>query len=212
MNTQTCPSQEELRCFVLGGEVSPAGAENRIARHLDGCRQCDTAVGQLEQDSDVVFDLVCSASSDRTFVTEPECQQALIEALATEATISSGALEAIAPALADGQIHNYVLGEQLGEGGMGTVFRAVHAKLQRDVAIKIIRPDRMSSPRAVARFQREMQAVGRLTHPNIVRATDAGEADGIHYLVMEYVDCCNTQKDGIRQSIVRSLIAIGGVD
>ncbi len=85
------------------------------------------------------------------------------------------------------QLREYRLLEKLGEGGMGTVYKAVHQRLQRQVAIKVLPPGRTNDPQAVARFEREMQAVGRLDHPNIVRATDAGEHNGVHFLVMEFV-------------------------
>ena len=85
-------------------------------------------------------------------------------------------------------VDNYELLEELGQGGMGTVYRARHQRMDRIVAIKILSADRMSSRRAVARFHREIKAVARLNHPNIVAAHDAGESkDGKHYLVMEYV-------------------------
>ena len=71
---------------------------------------------------------------------------------------------------------------------MGTVFRAVHSKLKRDVAVKILPAARWSNASAISRFEREMEAIGQLDHPNIVRASDAGEDQGMHYLVMDYVD------------------------
>src|SRR5262249_14316990 len=73
-------------------------------------------------------------------------------------------------------------------GGMGTVYKALHVLLQRIVALKVLPADRVSSDKAVARFRREMKAVGRLNHPNIVQAIDAGEVDGTHFLVMEFID------------------------
>src|SRR5690606_13492072 len=76
---------------------------------------------------------------------------------------------------------------KLGEGGMGAVYKARHTKLDKIVAIKVLPAERMKDKGAVARFEREMRAVGKLEHPNIVRAMDAGEAGGMHYLVMEYV-------------------------
>lgn len=78
--------------------------------------------------------------------------------------------------------------KKLGSGGMGTVYRAVHRKLNRTVALKLLPQDRFQSRDAVARFEREMQAVGMLQHPNIVAAHDAGEVDSCHFLVMELVD------------------------
>ena len=82
----------------------------------------------------------------------------------------------------------YQVVAKLGDGGMGSVYKAVHTKLKRVVAIKVLPTFRAHDATAVARFEREMLAVGNLHHRNIVAATDAGEAGGMHYLVMEYVD------------------------
>jgi serine/threonine protein kinase len=83
---------------------------------------------------------------------------------------------------------NYELGARIGTGGMGTVFRATHVLLGRAVAIKIISPEVLSDPEAVLRFAHEMRAIGALDHPNIVRATDAGCENGVHFLVTEYIE------------------------
>ena len=77
--------------------------------------------------------------------------------------------------------------EKIGEGGMGAVYRGRHQTLDIPVAVKVLPRERTKDPNAVARFEREMQAVGQLEHPNIVRAMDANEEDGTHYLVMEHV-------------------------
>ena len=82
----------------------------------------------------------------------------------------------------------YRLLATLGEGGMGTIYRALHIPLGRIVALKMLPADRMQDESAIARFNREMQAVGTLKHPNVVTAHDGGEIDGTHYLVMELVD------------------------
>ncbi|MDB5339638.1 MAG: stkP 2 [Planctomycetaceae bacterium] len=82
----------------------------------------------------------------------------------------------------------YRLLEKLGEGGMGAVYKAVHTKLKKVVAIKVLAGHLVQQPDAVARFEREMQAVGMLSHPNIVQAFDAGEIAGTHYLAMEFVE------------------------
>jgi serine/threonine protein kinase/Leucine-rich repeat (LRR) protein len=84
-------------------------------------------------------------------------------------------------------IREYKLLSKLGQGGMGTVYKALHTKLDKVVALKVLAADRMQEA-TVQRFEREMKAIGKLEHPNIVRAMDAGEADGQHYLVMELVD------------------------
>jgi serine/threonine protein kinase len=82
----------------------------------------------------------------------------------------------------------YEVTAKLGEGGMGAVYKAVHPKLKRTVAIKVLPARRMKNAASILRFEREMEAIGALNHPNIVTAHDAGEDAGMHYLVMEYVD------------------------
>ena len=88
----------------------------------------------------------------------------------------------------------YEIGEPLGQGGMGAVFRATHLGTTRTVAIKIIRPEFSNDPSFVERFRREAEALGRLRHPNVVDVTDFGVARTggglIAYLVMEYLDGC----------------------
>jgi serine/threonine protein kinase len=60
--------------------------------------------------------------------------------------------------------------------------------MERSVALKVLPPKAMRSPEAVERFRREVRAAARLVHPNIVTAYDAGDAEGIHFLVMQYVE------------------------
>ena len=84
-------------------------------------------------------------------------------------------------------IPGYDLLEVLGAGGMGVVWKARQRRLDRIVALKLIRPE-LVGPEVVASFQREAQAVARLAHPNIVTIHDADEVDGTHFLVMELVE------------------------
>jgi serine/threonine protein kinase len=84
-------------------------------------------------------------------------------------------------------IGEYELLEELGSGGMGRVFRAVHRKLHRQVALKLLPPTAVHSPESVERFQREIQALAKLSHANIVTVHDAGNADGTHYFAMDLV-------------------------
>jgi hypothetical protein len=77
----------------------------------------------------------------------------------------------------------------LGAGGMGTVWLAEHRHMRRPVALKVIRRELVrDDATALPRFCQEVQAAGRLSHPNIVAAHDADEAGGLHFLVTEYVD------------------------
>ena len=95
---------------------------------------------------------------------------------------------------------NYLILDKLGQGGMGLVFKARHKRMKRVVALKVLAPQVTESPEASRRFQREVEAAAHLSHPNIVTAHDADEAQETHFLVMEYVDGAD----------LRSLVAARG--
>jgi eukaryotic-like serine/threonine-protein kinase len=84
----------------------------------------------------------------------------------------------------------YYLTERLGEGGMAVVYKAYDTRLERDVAIKIIRSGAFPADalgEVLKRFEREAKSLAKLSHPNIVKVHDYGEHDGSPYLVMEYL-------------------------
>ena len=82
----------------------------------------------------------------------------------------------------------YLIEATLGAGGMGEVYKARDPRLDRVVAIKVIRPDHTGDPQQQQRFDREARAVAALSHPNICAIHDVGQDAGIAYLVMEYLD------------------------
>ena len=81
----------------------------------------------------------------------------------------------------------YVILDFLGKGGMGSVYKAWHRMMGRVVALKILDPRCVANRQSLARFRREMQLVGRLDHPNVVRAFDADRVGEYHFIAMEYV-------------------------
>jgi len=85
-------------------------------------------------------------------------------------------------------LDRYVILEAIGSGGMGVVYKARHVSMDRVVALKVLPRSLEDASRTIRRFQREIKATARLSHPNIVAALDANDAGGTHFLVMEFVD------------------------
>jgi serine/threonine-protein kinase len=92
------------------------------------------------------------------------------------------------------RLGQYLILDQLGQGGMGRVYKAIHQTMNRVVAIKVLAPQFVDTARAEQLFLREMQAAARLNHPNIVTAFDANQAGDRYYLVMEFVDGPNLHR------------------
>jgi serine/threonine protein kinase len=94
--------------------------------------------------------------------------------------------------VASGNFRSLVLGpyhlqEEIGRGGMGRVYKALHTVMGRIVALKLMSPETVQDERSREMFLREVRSVTRLSHPNIVMAHDANEAEGVLFLAMEYV-------------------------
>jgi serine/threonine protein kinase len=88
-------------------------------------------------------------------------------------------------------VGNYLLLEPLGGGAMGQVFKARQQQHNRIVALKLIRKERVSSVKSLERFQREARAIARLSSPHVVAIYEADEADGSHFIAMEFLDGTN---------------------
>ena len=86
------------------------------------------------------------------------------------------------------EIPGYVVGDILGRGGMGVVYKARHLRLNRPVAVKMMLNGGFAGPPELARFQREAEVLAALEHPNIVHIYDVGESAGLPYFTMEFLD------------------------
>jgi hypothetical protein len=109
----------------------------------------------------------------------------------------------------------YRIIEQLGQGGMATVFKAYHAALDRYVAIKVLHPAFKEEPNFLSRFQREARVVARLEHPNIVPIYDFAEHKGQPYLVMKFIEGQTlkarlNEKPLTKEEAVEIVDAVGG--
>ena len=103
----------------------------------------------------------------------------------------------------------YRILDLLGQGGMGQVFKAEHAMMGREVAVKVL-PRAKSTPDTEAAFRREIRMLGRLDHPNLVRALDAGHDGKVYYLVTELVEGVDLRKQVLRYGTLDEVAAALG--
>jgi len=197
--TISCPSREELLALHRG--ALPEDRAQPLIVHLAECAACQTTTDSFGPVDDTVMARLRMPAPEEPFADEAPLQQALanVRAMADAPTTGGVAVAELSadagpatvtfepPAIELPQLGEYELLEKLGQGGMGAVYKARHRRLDKIVAVKVLPLERMADPLALARFDREMRAVGRLDHPNIVRAMDAREIGGTHFLAMEYV-------------------------
>ncbi|TWU17052.1 Serine/threonine-protein kinase PknB [Allorhodopirellula heiligendammensis] len=200
MNPDDCPASEKLIDFVAGSLSE--GVALYISDHVEACPNCEETVINLEATADTLIGKLRLPEPQNSYSQEAGYERAieLVKSIGmeppsnSEATFSTdnavvpGELDRVDDTDVKGMLGQYELLEKLGQGGMGTVYKAKHTRLRRIVALKVLPPSLLQDASAVARFDREMHAVGQLDHPNIVRASDAGEFEGTHYLVMELVN------------------------
>lgn len=175
-----CPDREAWLRFQSGANSADELA--LLSGHLEACGSCRSVLDSLEEPSD---ELIAGLRSNtpNPFGSERDCRLA-IERIQQFIAPAGHAIPAELPT----ELGSYLIRERIGRGGMGRVYRATHVKLGREVALKVLPRHRWHDVASIARFHRETAALGPLDHPNIVRATDAGEAGGLVFLVMDLVD------------------------
>ncbi len=110
---------------------------------------------------------------------------------AADGVISAAAIVQLSPGTAIGS--RYEIVRLLGQGGMGAVYQAHDRELDRQVAIKVIRADMAANPEILRRFKQELILARQITHKNVIRIFDLGQADGIKFITMEYIEGENLQ-------------------
>ncbi len=181
MHPATCPAADQLSAYVIG--KLPPDLFESVASHVERCPACEASLHILEQLSDPLLANLRHDEPANPWLGEPQLQAALAQAQSL-----AGRPQAAAAAPSLGRLGSYELIEKAGQGGMGVVYKARHTLLDRIDAVKVLTAQRTSDPESVKRFLREMRAVGQLSHPNLIQARHAEQADGTWLLATEWLD------------------------
>jgi len=184
-NVGPCPPADDLE-RLLAEQLSTAERET-VEMHVEGCSTCQD---RLDRMSGTPPRAARQQAPNAGQWPEPSAEflRRLRETPPPSASRSSASdFLDINAAWHGGRVGQYDVLEKLGKGGMGAVYKARHVELGKIVALKVLPTKDLDEVR-VERFKNEVRAIGRLDHPHIVAAHDAGQADGVHFLVMELVD------------------------
>lgn len=176
MSIMLCPNAEELKAYSLGRLGEPQS--DQLATHLSGCKSCQTELETVVDDS-LIVDLRLGDRQPR-WEAEEACEVGLLRSL--------GVLGKQPESEIPTQIGEYKIVRLLGRGGMGAVYLARHTRLDREVALKVLADHRLANQHARQRFEAEMHAIGRLSHPGIVTAYDARDIESTAVIVTEFID------------------------
>jgi serine/threonine protein kinase/tetratricopeptide (TPR) repeat protein len=200
-----CVSDADLRAFLLGNLPERVG--QAVCRHLESCGACEEALRRLDSVSDPLIAGLRQACRPG----DPTAAQSTAEVGSQESGVRSqesgvrnqasgirrqGTEPApvnLGPVSPDAgpwprALGGYTLLAELGRGGMGVVYRARQEHPAREVALKVLLAGAHAGPESRARLLAEADALARLRHPGIVQVYEVGEAEGLPFLALEYVD------------------------
>jgi serine/threonine protein kinase len=178
-NTADCPRQVELAAFATGN--LSAKALKRIARHIESCAACDSALSALDDHTDALLSRLRETTRDPP-VEDSVPPELLIAA--RSCYDEGGGRVTESPR----RLGKFEILEELGVGSFGQVFRACDTELGRTVAIKMLRSGRLASQEEVDRFMREARSAAQLQHRGLVALHETGlTEEGVFYLVEEFV-------------------------
>jgi serine/threonine protein kinase len=191
-------SRQQILAGIIGLEEPEAAPAWLAVLEEDPGLISDADIAAAEREDSLIGELRESISAG-PFQHEPEleaAQNTIVHGQVSDDTLTRSAYEQLDDSQEEGVtvfppgtvFHEYRILACLGRGGMGAVYRALHTKLNREVALKVLSPELTRLERFRARFEREMQALGRVDHPQIVKAIHAGQADCGQYLVMDLVE------------------------
>jgi WD40 repeat protein/serine/threonine protein kinase len=166
------------------------GEEEVFAVHVSSCGRCQANLERLTAETlTAEFPAMSGVRPAPAEPSAPSSDSAFLAQLKKGVPISGdrGAPHT-AGTVATPTVPGYEILCELGRGGMGVVYRARHVGLNRLVALKMILAGAHASPRDLARFRHEAEAVARLRHPNIIQIYDIGESNGAQYFALEYLE------------------------
>ncbi|MCA9218541.1 MAG: protein kinase, partial [Planctomycetales bacterium] len=185
MTATECPTPQKLQDLNLGR--LPDDESNDLMAHVKACSTCQSELETFDDGEDSLIASIRDSGAFSEYYAEPDCQVAMANALGALSKAANSD-ESVATTHLPKQIGEYEIVRKLGQGGMGSVYLARHTKLGREVALKVLANHRLGDQRVRDRFEIEMKAIGRLSHPNIVIAHDAREISGTPVLVTEYIN------------------------
>lgn len=164
------------------------GAENTepAVREGAGCMECSRC--RFSNPPEATRCKKCNVPLASAGMTSPSggVEGPLVHALAEDAETAPRSSLALRPGKILGG--RYEILQLLGEGGMGAVFKARDRELDRLVALKVIRPELLGDPEILRRFKQELILARQVTHKNVIRIFDLGEAESIKFITMEYIE------------------------
>jgi eukaryotic-like serine/threonine-protein kinase len=171
-NCSTCRAPLAASAATVVGVLTPPVGSGQVTI-------VDAAAGPPYKPSEATLDGLASSPMDiPTAWSVPPAAQSLEEARASLAPLKTGSLLG----------NRYEIVSILGEGGMGAVYKARDVELDRMVALKVIRPELAGRPEILQRFKQELILARKVTHRNVIRIFDLGEAAGIKFITMEFIE------------------------
>lgn len=182
-----CPSSDTLRSLLDESLVEEI--RKQVSAHIESCDNCQETLLEISSDTDLALD--SKGNSNSTPFLDSLCEKdpdRLLDEYWLKCLVPSSNASEL------GVLGRYAILSKLGSGGMGIVFRARDRELNRQVALKVVRPS-LDSNLTVAqrnellvRFRREAEYASSLNHPNIVTIHEIGEIESLHFFAMEFVE------------------------